>query len=354
MNDEGEMRLLVPYSITESFRIRSEWNVGMTTFLEKIGGVLEFDANGNLVKDYRNLEELPDYARIQCYSEDWLEYSINKWGKHRKGDNQFAYFFTTTEQLGISWFDDIRVIYDANSGETSQYVMLTQPESESQLLRGAIKANVTGIYFFDWAQLDPKPIDTYNALEHSATAIDVELGTTTHNYYPILPLLYPIHNLYNNLTDYAYVVPIQFENIRFGGIAITNPFDPSGIQTVVEIAGATDTVDSILNEAIDNYLFQFGAETNETNYIETFEIDQMASFEQEGNTIFVGLGNLTYIPEEEETPIHENTTVWFSQEYLNLTQWQQVLFLQPGDILKLHVTKFNAVFYCREIVSINA
>lgn len=355
MNDEGYMRLLVPYAISNSWRIENTNGIAMTTYLEKVGGVLEFDSEGNLIKDYHDLSELPHYARIQCYPEEWLEYNINKWGRHRKGNHEFQYFFTTTEQLGISYGDDVRVIYDAISGTTSQYVMLTQPESESQLLRGAIKANVTGIYFFDWADTRPKPIDTYNALVHSLTAIDVEVGTTDHNYYPILPLLYPVRDTFGNMSDYAYIVPIQFERIRFGGIAITNPYDPSGAQTIIELAESLDTVETVLERAVDQYLVMIGDEGGSTtsNYTETLEIDDITSFEKDGNTIYVAYGNLTYIPQDETIPISENTTVWFTQNYLNVSQWQQVLFLEPGDALQLEVVFLNGIFYCKEIVSIS-
>ncbi|MBN1331178.1 MAG: hypothetical protein JXA54_17030 [Candidatus Heimdallarchaeota archaeon] len=353
MNDEGEMRMLVPYSIVQNWRIEKTYDIAMSTYLQKLGGVLEFDSDGNLIKDYQNLSELPDYARIQCYPEDWLEYNINKWGRHRKGNNQFAYWFTTSEQLGISWFDDIRVIYDANTAETSQYVMLTQPESESQLLRGAIKANVTGIYFFDWSTLQPKPIDTLNALYHCETAIDVEVGTTTHNYIPILPLLYPIRQTNRNMSDYAYVVPIQFSSIRFGGICITNPYDPSGVQTIVEFASVVDTVDIVLDRALDKYLELIGDEISTLdNYTETLEIINLASFEQNGNTIYVAYGNLTYIPDGETIAIHENRTVWFTQHYLNVSQWEKVLFLEVGDILKLNIVYVNTIIYCLEIISV--
>ncbi|MHA1461813.1 MAG: hypothetical protein ACTSQ0_01950 [Candidatus Heimdallarchaeota archaeon] len=356
MNDEDQMRLLVPYSISHSLTVENVNGIAMTTYLEKVGGVLEFDSLGNLVKDHTELEDLPHYARIQCYPENWLEYNINKWGRHRKGNHEFQYFFTTTEQLGISWYDDVRVIYDANTGETSQYVMLTQPESESQLLRGAIKANGSGIFFFDWSDLQPKPIDTYNALIHCATAIDIhpDIATTEHNYRPILPLLYPVRDTFQNISDYAYVVPIQFEQLRFGGIAITNPLDTSGIETIVELAEISDTVETVLIRALDRYLIMLGDEGIATsNYTETLEIEAITSFEQDGDTIYVAYGNLTYLPEGEVTPVSENQTVWFTQHYLNLTYWEQVLFLEAGDVLKLEVFYLGNVFYCRSIVSIN-
>ena len=234
--------------------------------------------------------------------------------------------------------------------------MLTQPESESQLLRGAIKANGSGIFFFDWSNLQPKPIDTYNALIHCATAIDIhpDIATTEHNYRPILPLLYPVRDKYQNISDYAYVVPIQFEQLRFGGIAITNPLDTSGIETIVELADISDTVETVLIRALDRYLIMLGDEgLSVSNYTETLEIEAITSFEQDGDTIYVAYGNLTYLPEGEVTPVSENQTVWFTQHYLNLTYWEQVLFLEAGDVLKLEVFYLANVFYCRSIVSIN-
>ena len=353
MNDDDEMRLLVPYSISKSWRGESTYDIAMTTYLEKLGGVLEFDSEGNLIEDYTDFSLLPDYARIQCYPEDWLEFNINKWGRHRKGDHEFAYFFTTSEQLGISWFDDVRVIYDVNKGETSQYIMLTQAESESQLLRGAIKANASGIFFFDWADLQPKPIDTLNAIKHCTTEIDLVRGTTEHEFYPILPLLFPIRDIYNNMTDYAYVVPVQLSNIRFGGICITNPFDPSGVQTVFEEAQEFETIDEVLNEALNSYFIKLGLETPSIdNKTETLNLTNIASFESDGDTIYVAYGNLTYYPYGDSTAFSENTTVWFTQDYLNVSQWQTVIFLQVGDFLEINVTEVNEIFYCLEIISV--
>lgn len=354
MNADDEMRLLVPYSVSKSWRVEKTYDIAMATYLEKLGGILEFDSEGNLIEDYTDFSTLPDYARIQCYPEDWLEFNINKWGRHRKGDHEFAYFFTTTEQLGISWYDDVRVIYDANKGETSQYIMLTQPESESQLLRGAIKANASGIFFFDWSDLPTKPVDTLNALQHCATEIDFEWeGGTAHNFHPILPLLFPIQDVHKNMSDYAYVIPIQLSNIRFGGIGITNPFDPSGVQSVVVFADELDTVDIVLNEALSKYFLEFGGGTPSVdNETETLNITSIASFETDGNTIYVANGNLTYYPYGNSTPFSENNTVWFTQDYLNVTQWQIVIFMQIGDVVEMNITEVNEIFYCLEIVSV--
>ncbi|MHA1737569.1 MAG: hypothetical protein ACTSXA_12000 [Candidatus Heimdallarchaeota archaeon] len=354
MNPDGEMRLLVPYAISQSWKTEGIYGIGMTTYLQKLGGVLEYDASGALVKDHKDLTTLPDYARIQCYSEDWLEYSIGKWGKHRKGNHEFAYYFTTSEQLGISPYDDVRVIYDPSTDEISQYVMLTQPDSESQLLRGAIKANSTGIYFFDWSDVTPKPIDTNSAIRHCETKILQVVGYPDHNYYPILPLLFPIRETFGNLSDYAYVVPIQFDNLRFGGVCITDPFDPGGSNTHVEIADEPyETVEYTLTEAIDQYLLNYGGEIPaESNITSTLEVDAISSFIKDGDTIFVIYGNLTYVPSGNVTAISENTTVWFTQDYLNITQWQIVLFLNINDTIELDVVYHNEIFYCKEIYSV--
>jgi hypothetical protein len=354
MNPDGEMRLLVPYAISQSWKSEGVYGIGMTTYLQKLGGVLEFDASGALAKDYKDLSTLPDYASIQCYSEDWLEYNIAKWGKHRKGNHEFAYYFTTSEQLGISPYDDIRVIYDPSTDEISQYVMLTQPDSESQLLRGAIKANSSGIYFFDWADITPKPIDTNNAVRHCETKLLSVVGYPDHFYYPILPLLFPIRSTYGNLTDYAYIVPLQYDNLRFGGICITDPFDTGGTKTFVILAEESyQTVDYCLTHAIEEYLKIIGDEIPTTsNETSTLAIEAITSFIQDGNTIYVAYGNLTYVPAFNESAISENTTVWFTQNYLNVTQWQIVLFLSVNDTIELDVVYHNEVFYCTEIYSV--
>ncbi|MEA2071917.1 MAG: hypothetical protein U9O98_11595 [Asgard group archaeon] len=59
MNDENEMRLIVPYYHVQSWRSEKKGSIGMTTYLQKVGGVLEFDSAGNLVKDYKDLTTLP-------------------------------------------------------------------------------------------------------------------------------------------------------------------------------------------------------------------------------------------------------------------------------------------------------
>ncbi|MHA1121786.1 MAG: hypothetical protein ACTSPC_03125, partial [Candidatus Heimdallarchaeota archaeon] len=57
-------------------------------------------------------------------------------------------------------------------------------------------------------------------------------------------------------------------------------------------------------------------------------------------------------PYGNSTPFSENTTVWFTQDYLNVTQWQIVIFLQVGDVLEINVTEVNEIFYCLEIISV--
>ena len=103
----------------------------------------------------------------------------------------------------------------------------------------------------------------------------------------------------------------------------------------------------------ENIKFHSGDDlTSEDNYTETLDIYDLNSFEQDGNTIYVAYGNLTYIPENETIPIQDNTTVWFTQDYLNVTQWEQVLFLEIGDYLTLEIQKINDIFYCLEIITI--
>ena len=163
--------------------------------------------------------------------------------------------------------------------------------------------------------------------------------------------IYTLNNMNNSK---SYSDPIQFAvfSVRLCKKYFLK-MDSDYIRSKIEFAEEFETIDHVLNEALNSYFIMLGAETPSVdNKTETLDIYNFTSFEKDGDTIYVAYGNLTHYPYGNSTPFSENTTVWFTQDYLNITQWQIVIFLQVGDVLEMNITEVNEIFYCLEIISV--
>ncbi len=344
MTSDGDMRLIVPYSYQTAVMFGGIPNAGIITQgIQKIGGVLEINSKGEIIHDYKNLEKLPDYAIVQFYSEDWLEREVRYWGRtivdiKNRDFSALAYFggiFKSKYLMGID--DDTRVIVDPDTGNDVQIVMLDSTGSENQILRGAIKANQTGIYYYDWSEYGF--IDTNTAHEHGETALTNYFGNTVHGYNTLMPILYPVINNPTDMNDYAYIMPLQFRETRFGGIIITDPSDKTGAHTVVKVAeGDHVNISLLLQEARNEYI-----ETGSTTTISgNFKISAINSYVQSGDTVYVITGNFT--------DLNETYTVVFSQEWItNLKEWLLVVKAQVGDTFFINIQLSNGVYYATSI-----
>ena len=72
----------------------------------------------------------------------------------------------------------------------------------------------------------------------------------------MLPILYPIADDVQDLYDYAYVMPLQLSQTRFGGIAIINPSDKTGTSAIVETVSGEEraNISEIVSIAVDRYV----------------------------------------------------------------------------------------------------
>ncbi len=346
VNDDYNVRLMVPYTIQAGVFLDAP-NAGIVTQeIEKVGGVLEYDADGNLFKDYTDLNTLPDYGQVQFYSEKWLEREIGYWGQSIVSMERefgvlthFGGIFKSTYLMGID--DDVRVLIDPDTHKDVQYVLLDSTGSDNQILRGAIKANSSGIYFYNWA--DYGFIDTDSALEHSETALTNYFGNSVHGYSTLLPVLYPIINNPQSLEDYAYVMPLLFRDIRFGGIVITDPSDATGEHSTVNIVNTDEpaNISKIVSDAIVDYLSSTVSKSNTTGIFNVTSIDNYVS---DGNTIYVMEGNLTI------DGISSIEIIVFKQELItNMKQWLNVVSADIGDILNLSLTVIDGVYFATQV-----
>ncbi|MCH8906715.1 MAG: hypothetical protein IH840_06470, partial [Candidatus Heimdallarchaeota archaeon] len=267
----------------------------VTSDMRLDGGVIIIDETGRIVKNIKDREDLPLHARIQPYSEAWLEQNIEAWGKALVSDHEVSWgaavlpWQRSPRRLGID--DDVRVVVDPDTGGYVQYILLDSRGSTTNLLRGAIKANVSGLFYYNWEKFGY--IDTNSAKDHVQQAVIDVIGTSQHGYKTLLPILYPVKENVTSLSDYAYVVTLQLGESRFGGIAITDPSDKTGTRTVIEFAASESTVDvpKTLDKAIERYLQlvsdDFGENLDGTEMFGTLQPSERYSYVSQGVTVIV-------------------------------------------------------------------
>jgi len=351
-NDQADrMELIVPYSIRDSTFLGSKYGGFVTQDMRLKGGVLIYGPDGELIHDYTSnqLEDVPAHARIQVYSETWLETQIDRWGRSLVADHDVRWntalpWIKSERRLGID--DDVRVVINPDNFQSTQYILLDSTGSTNQILRGAIKANVSGLFYYNFEKYLFKDTDT--ALEHVVATIN-NLKTSSNPYTALLPILYPIKENITSLSDYAYVMALQIGNSKFGGIAITNPADKSGSQTVVEFIneGENVKISEVVNKAIDKYLNIVGNSDTSNNGTGSitgdFKIDTIRSYQKDGQTIYAMEGNFS--------GLNENIRVLFTQQRItNEQQWLEVVFANVGDTLTISIQQLNGIYYAQSIV----
>ncbi|MCY3412721.1 MAG: hypothetical protein INQ03_13875 [Candidatus Heimdallarchaeota archaeon] len=345
MGENQKMRLMVPYAIQSPVFLGPSVAGFITQEIQKLGGVLEISSDGTIVKDYRDLSELPKYAQVQYYSEYWLERCIDYWGRSFNAPHDFGVMthwggiFKSQWLMGID--DDIRVIVSPDDHTDVQFTLLDSTGSDNQILRGAIKANASGIYYYNWA--DYGYIDTNSAHEHGETALTNHFGNTVHGYSTQLPILYPIVDDPQSLEDYAYVMPLLFRDVRFGGVVVTDPADATGEHSSVVISETNQkNISVIVSEAIELYFDT--SNDHSRDGLGTFNITSKTSYVEDGYTVYVMNGSLTL----------DNITTYeivvFKQEQIaKLDEWLIVVNAQIGDTLLVDVTIIDGVLHARTV-----
>lgn len=348
MNDAiGQMELIVPFHVKDHVLLGDENGGFITQDMWIDGGVLRINNKGDVVKEYGSSQrdEIPSHAQIQLYSETWLETNIEAWGKSIVNDHEISWsasalpWARSSRRMGID--DDVRVVVDPDTGGYTQYTLLDSTDSTNSILRGAIKANSSGLFYYNWEEFNY--IDTNSAHDHVNQAVIDVLGTSTHGYKTLLPILYPIGTNVTSLDDYAYVVTLQLGDSRFGGIAITDPSDKTGTRTVVEFAISESVVDiaATMDKAISRFLalIQDG-NTTIIDEISDFTISQKFSYVEEGDTIYVMEGLFGTA----------NQTVVFSREYiLTIVEWIQVVSSEIDDTLRITAQIIDGIIFATSI-----
>ena len=159
----------------------------------------------------------------------------------------------------------------------------------------------------------------------------------------MLPILYPIADDVQDLYDYAYVMPLQLSQTRFGGIAIINPSDKTGTSAIVETVSGEEraNISEIVSIAVDRYVnsnYGRGSNSSADSITGEFTIDNIRSYQQEGSTIYAMNG--TFVDSEGIIEFDSPIRVLFSQVYItNEQEWLDVVFANPGDILSISITQ---------------
>ncbi|MDH5647030.1 MAG: hypothetical protein OEZ01_13535 [Candidatus Heimdallarchaeota archaeon] len=347
--DTGDMELIVPYSIRDrAFFGKSGFFISQEVVMD--GGVLIIDKNGDLIGDFKDRTQLPDHAQIQMYDEWWLERGIGYWGQSLVEDHKVSWsaglpWVKSQRKLGID--DDVRVVVNPDNNKDVQYVMLDSTGSSNQILRGGIKTNATGIYYYNWESYGY--IDTDTAHQHVRDTVTSLRETQSHGYTTLLPILYPYKENVSTLEDYAYIVPLQLGESRFGGIAITDPSDTTGTNTIVEFVEPeeTRTVSEVIDAALAKYNALISGNTNTPNptnqHTGNFTISSMYNYIRDGNT--------EYIFEGYFDTLDANITVVFSQRYISdESKWIRIATSEIDDILIITIVLFDSIYYAHDII----
>ena len=347
LGSDGKMRLMVPYSIRASPLFQGVSGAGIVTQeLYLKGGVLEIKSD-KTVTDYQDLTTLPHYARVQYYSETWLKDMVGSWGSSITSISPSREFGLLTSYGGIfksPWKmgidDDVRVVIDPDTRENVQYFLLESTGSDNQVLRGAMKANSTGIYFYDWSEYGF--IDSTAAKNFAETEITNQLDTTTHGYETLLPLLYPIRDNPQSMDDYAYVIPLQFQGVRFGGVVILDPSDKTGSHNAIKIVSSegANNITKVIDEAIDAYFSgSSGAPTGD------LAISSTVNYVTDGNSIFVLSGNFS------SSSFNATIDVVFEQGRItDQSDWIKVVTARPGGTITISIVLESGVYYAVDVL----
>lgn len=343
---DNHMRLMVPYAVQAS-PLLGQKNAGFVTQeIQKDGGVLELGADGTVLHDYKDRSTVPDYALVQLYSEHWLKREIDWWGRSMTSPHTFGTFTHFGGWLKSQWLmgidDDVHVVIDPDTERDIQYIMLDSSGSDNQILRGAIKVNATGMFYYDWSTY--AFIDTNTAHEHGETVLTDHFGNSVHGYTTLLPILYPIKQNPHTMHDYAYVMPLLFRNVRFGGIVVTDPQDKTGVHSSVAIVDLNKPVNisQIVLHAINQYLLT--SSTSISNSTGNFTIATKTNYVSEGNTIYVMNGNFT------TGNITTYETILFRQDLIDkLNQWILVVNAKIGDVLIIELSIEEGVFVATSV-----
>lgn len=352
MTTEGEMRLMVPYSVQADtfFEPGIAGSTFITQEIQKLGGVLEFAADGSIIADYTDPHDLPVHGQVQYYSEVWLEREINYWGQSITQITPERDFGLLTHLGGIfksQWRmgmeNDTRVIIDPDTGKNIQFALLESKGSDNQVLRGAMKANSTGIYFYDWSEYGF--IDSDAAKAFAETTITSYLDTITHGYSPLLPILYPIVDNPSTLFDYAYIIPLQFKGIRFGGVVIVDPDNKAGTHSVIKIVENEDNynISRLVGEAIEEYLL-----TDDDGIIGSLEVNNIYQYVEDGNTVLVMTGNFTF---ELNNRTELVNIVFRADKMRELQDWLLALDSNVGVIYSLNIQLEAGIYYAVDILN---
>lgn len=347
-DDTQKMELIVPYHIQDHVLLGDSHGGLFTQDMWIDGGILRINSNGDVIKDYgpNDRDQVPAHAQIQLYSETWLEKNIASWGKSIVSDHDISWsasalpWARSARRMGID--DDVRVVVDPDTRKYVQYILLDSTDSSNSILRGAIKANSSGLFYYNWEQYNF--IDTNSAHDHVEQAVTNVVGTSTHGYKTLLPILYPIKPNVTSMLDYAYVVTLQLGDSRFGGIAITDPSDKTGTRTIVEFAASENIVNvtATLNKAIDRYV-ALEEQENATLQTGDFTIDKKFSYVESGNTIYVMEGVFNA----------ENQTIVFSRQYISTdSEWITVVTSEVGQTISVNVELIHNVLFATAILGV--
>lgn len=272
VNDVGEWKYVL--TVTD---------VDFWSFVQRPRGVYVFNEHG--FEGAYSINELPWV--VQYYDEDWIEYMIDCWGKHRRGKGfdvwagGFLWIPSSTDRVEIS--DDTRWIIDPDLGEVVAVVAVDHI-GEVQTMAGLFKITRKGIFYYDLSSLGLKSgLQAQNII--GAHLAKPASGT----FEPQMPVLYTLGG------RYVWFVPIYWrisgeeaaslqETVKLVGLAVVDAQSLDRFAIVMTSEGYTGA--SLVAEAKRRFLQGAQPETEAETTVSGV-LKAKFSYVSEGNTVYI-------------------------------------------------------------------
>jgi len=255
--------------------------VDQWSFVSRPIGVYVYNNFG--VENFYSIDNLPEFI-TQPYDENVMEYLVNCWGSHRRGEGfdlwagGFPFFIPpSNDRVEIS--DDTRFIVDPDSNEIVA-VITVDPIGPVETLAGIFKISRHGIQYYN--------LRAYEIMS-GHQAVNVILShlpkPSTGEYKGKMPLLYPLNG------TYTWFVPIYWEGeeeghrtIRLAGLGLVQGNDVNHFAITMTSEGYVGA--SLVSETKRRYLGGETPQQPETRVV-TGILKYKFNYIKNGNTVYV-------------------------------------------------------------------
>ncbi|MCK5303771.1 MAG: hypothetical protein KAJ72_00870 [Candidatus Heimdallarchaeota archaeon] len=290
---------------------------------------------GGLIKHYTaaELDTTPDYI-LQIYSERLVEEKwIWNWGDKRdttvEGNIRFftGFPFYSSDRIGFygDGVEDIRYVKYQN---TTLAFFATHPYDSTETLAGIGVMTKSDVTYYDLRSRG------YISAITAATLAEGQLTAPNEGSYIVqMPVPYTLNTSIGSRL--SWFIPIYWQSgaiQRLSHVCVIDALDSSYI-AIAEAEGLSGS--QVVKEARLQFKSFFTSEIVEDQY-EIAQIEDVGSYVENGDSIFV-------------FQLNDSRTIRCSQDYLNVTHWNQVVLADIGDDIRYTFTEDDeGIFWATE------